>query len=373
MDLSLGARHYNLQLEPIRRVRWQLARSKECAGDESPPRNATRCLLVEGDLDEIVSATALRAVRNCVGTKATGDFRDNEIDAAIAMPLLRYGFGFASTKWVRDGHRWPAWEKPPFVHRIGPGRTIAGPGSDIVLSGTAISLAETAKTSSSRAWLGEEQLDHSSTSKHEQERIGRNVVSAGAVSGNKVSEKMGYVYQERFELVHTSGKPLGWHLAWTLDGAPGLANKVLTSMIERLDIELPKLSGVLNSTSAAALYGGDRTAATIAFFEALLQDPMGDHHDGVTVPSGLGVEDLPETVVSDPDEFRGLLGENLFWRVKGEQRRRQKQDALRGRVSKFVFLLVCLLVSFVICLCARWSTSANDHQKVVAEDHHSVS
>lgn len=200
VESSLQAQAYDIVYQPIRQIRKQLAESEPC--------RESHCLLIEGDLDEIVGAEALRAIRGCVGASPTGEPDSSEINAAVSMPFLRYGFGYASSAFSsveRGGYRWRAWVKPPFVHEIGPGKTVAGQGVDVADS----AFAET--------------------------RSEENNAMPDEKPESQI-EKIGYVYQARHELVHTTGKPLGWHLAWTLDGGPGLANKVSKTMVEKMDI-----------------------------------------------------------------------------------------------------------------------------------------
>jgi len=94
-------------------------------------------------------------------------------------------------------------------------------------------------------------------------------------------------------------RPAGWHISWTLDGAEGIANKILNGHIEGYpDWAKPYINDA-DATNPEAL---------VAFLrdDFLIHPDKWDHR---IYRVKLGQHDLPMAIVEDRGSFKDLLGE----------------------------------------------------------------
>lgn len=145
------------------------------------PHKGKEGVLLEGDLDEIVSRPVLRALRSCVpkGTK--------KWDAHVEMNTWKYNFAWTTGRWI--------W--PPIVSEL----SEAG-------------MSMNASSEGGIPWLQAfSQLRANESS---------NGTSMNAAVASASSQ---YVIQKPNAIRLTSGRPAGWHLSWFLDGPEGIAYK----------------------------------------------------------------------------------------------------------------------------------------------------
>lgn len=192
-------------------------------------------VLIEGDLDEITSRPVLRALKHCVPESING------WDAHIEMENYVYNMGWTTGRW----------EWPPLVHD---------------LSGQAKSPSKMlAPWDTYKAKVGEFLEEGLSTA---------------------------YVKQLPDGVTAKAG-PSGWHLSLMLDGAEGLAYKLLRT-------ENGKVNWVKEYESK-----GEKSLVRFLRDDFLLHPDKYEKHLNA---SHLEPKDLPEAMVEDPDRFRQLLG-----------------------------------------------------------------
>jgi len=133
-------------------------------------------VLLEGELDEIVSRTVLKSFKYCEPVTAQG------WKGGIQMDAFMYNMG-----WTNG-----PWPIPCFLRDIG------------------------------------------SLAKEKAERLAKE--KAGNLAEQKANsileEDMKYIFKLSDFVTLANGNPAGWHVAWALDGPEGIANKILHGHVE---------------------------------------------------------------------------------------------------------------------------------------------
>jgi len=104
-----------------------------------------------------------------------------------------------------------------------------------------------------------------------------------------------YVYRREDTVFCLSGQA-GWHIAWTLDGADGLAHKILRGRIEGVPAWAQP-----HATSEEALATWIR--------QDFLPNPQ--LYDKTIYRTHLSASDLPEAMLDDPSKYKAILGDAL--------------------------------------------------------------
>jgi len=199
-------------------------------------------VLIEGDLDEILSRDILRALRSCEPEDGRG------WNANVEMGNYYYNLG-----WTAG-----LWGGPLLVRNFGPPET-QHHGSFLQRSPLT--------------------ADHGTANGAQQTYFPHKVVPNSIVMKDK--------------------RLAGWHISWTLDGAEGIANKILNGHIEGYpDWAKPYINDA-DATNPEAL---------VAFLrDDFLMHP--DNYDHSIHRVKLENHDLPKAIVDDRDSFKDLLGE----------------------------------------------------------------
>jgi len=181
-------------------------------------------VLLEGDLDEIVSRTVLKSLKHCIPVKP------KRWMAGIQMDTFKYNMGWSAGSW----------------------------------------------------WQGTIAHDIEAFPKEDPHSL----LEAG--------KQQKYVIQVSNFVHVANGSPAGWHLGWMLDGADGIAHKIMTGIIE-------------GKPSWARSRGRNEKELAAWLSKDFLPDPTA--YDSGLKESELGLRDLPECAVEDPYKYKELLGD----------------------------------------------------------------
>lgn len=108
-------------------------------------------------------------------------------------------------------------------------------------------------------------------------------------AGNKSK----YIYSRDDSIICLSGQA-GWHLSWMLDGAEGIAHKIMRGRVESMP-------------SWAAPHANSEEHLANFLHYVFLPNP--DMYDKQVQRTHLSARDLPEVMLEDPEKYKALLGE----------------------------------------------------------------
>merc|ERR1719253_1173492 len=100
-----------------------------------------------------------------------------------------------------------------------------------------------------------------------------------------------YVLEASDSVYFANGNPAGWHIAWALDGADGIATKILNGHIEGMP-------------SWARTHAASHKELAAWLRTVFLPNPTLYDHNINLRASNLQVKDLPECLVEDPYKYK---------------------------------------------------------------------
>jgi FkbM family methyltransferase len=200
-------------------------------------------VMVAGDLDEIINRKVLRSLRHC--QPEVGPW-----NAKIRMELFSYNMGWTAGNWIY----------PTIAYDFGAGGLLLAQSRNGSLIGESNGTKNTAVSTASEA------------------SDGRN--------------KTHYV-ESREDTIICQSCQAGWHVAWMLDGADGIAFKIMHGRIE-------------STPDWAAPHATSEKALAEWLRNDFLRNP--GYYDSTIRQTSLSLDELPEAMVANPEQYKFQLG-----------------------------------------------------------------